>query len=123
MIWVATRGRRATWLGTAPRPRSARTTAARPSSPSRPAPPSSAAARGSTAGTAGRAATTPTNLLDGATDGGPDENDDFADERNNYEQTEAGGHHLQQRAVMTEDRLGVGVDQRLCILHFGINRA
>jgi hypothetical protein len=71
----------------------------------------------------GNKPTTPTNLLDGATDGGPDENDDFADERNNYEQTEAGGHHLQQRAVMTEDRLGVGVDQRLCILHFGINRA
>lgn len=29
------------------------------------------------------------NLLDGAVVGGPDEHDDFADERNNYEQTEA----------------------------------
>ncbi|KAL6619561.1 hypothetical protein ACP70R_034700 [Stipagrostis hirtigluma subsp. patula] len=29
------------------------------------------------------------NVLEGAVVGGPDENDDFADERNNYEQTEA----------------------------------
>jgi hypothetical protein len=29
------------------------------------------------------------NLLDGAIVGGPDEHDDFADERNNYQQTEA----------------------------------
>uniref|UniRef100_A0A0D9WDV8 Endoglucanase n=1 Tax=Leersia perrieri TaxID=77586 RepID=A0A0D9WDV8_9ORYZ len=36
----------------------------------------------------GRQANNP-NLLDGAVVGGPDEYDDFADERNNYEQTEA----------------------------------
>jgi hypothetical protein len=29
------------------------------------------------------------NLLDGAIVGGPDEHDNFSDERNNYEQTEA----------------------------------
>lgn len=39
----------------------------------------------------GRQGATRPNLLDGAsaTVGGPDENDEFADERNNYEQTEA----------------------------------
>ncbi|KAL6627186.1 hypothetical protein ACP70R_030912 [Stipagrostis hirtigluma subsp. patula] len=50
--------------------------------------PSFVSCRGGYGSWYGRRASNP-NLLDGATVGGPDENDNFADERNNFQQTEA----------------------------------